>query len=64
MPPPESYWMRARVTSGLFGSIDVTGMCNFLESVERPDTLWISADDMGYGVGNRILARAKVNKSQ
>ncbi len=63
MPPPESYWMRTRVTSGLFGIVNVTGMCNFLESVERPDTLWISSDDMGYGLGKRILARAKVSNS-
>ncbi|MGH7450726.1 MAG: hypothetical protein ACRENG_05240 [bacterium] len=63
-PPRESYWMRARVVGDRFDATDVIGMCNFLESVERPDTMWNSADDLGYGLGKRILARTKVSESQ
>jgi hypothetical protein len=54
--------MRARVESDVFDPVEVIGMCNFLESVERPTTMWNSAVDLGYGLGTRLLARARVNK--
>ncbi|MFQ5628350.1 MAG: hypothetical protein ACE5I1_06290 [bacterium] len=58
------YWMRARITHDAFDSaIDVIGKCNFLESVERPETAWISTIDLGYGLGDRILARLSINSS-
>ncbi|GEM_PF-5123931 len=59
-PPPEAYWMRAQVMSARFDTIDIIGMCNFLESVEHPDATWNSAEDFGYGLGDRILASQKV----
>ena len=59
---PPVYWMRARVTSDLFGLGEVIGMCNFLESVEHPTMMWNSAVDMGYGLGSRLLARAKLKR--
>lgn len=59
---PPVYWMRARVEGDMFDPVEVVGMCNFLESVEHPTTMWNSAVDLGYGLGTRLLARARVNK--
>ena len=59
---PPVYWMRARVMSNMFDSVEVIGMCNFWESVERPTMMWNSAADLGYGFGTRLLAKIKVNK--
>ena len=61
-PPLQVYWMRARVMSELFDPVEVIGMCNFLESSERPTMMWNSAVDMEYGLGTRLLAKAKANK--
>ncbi|MCG3156448.1 MAG: hypothetical protein DKINENOH_03072 [bacterium] len=63
-PLPQPYWMRAQVTGNIFDSVDVIGMCNFLESAIRPDTLWIESDDMGYGFGERMLASTKVSRKR
>ncbi|MFQ5632034.1 MAG: hypothetical protein ACE5I1_24960, partial [bacterium] len=62
--PVQPYWMRARVTHDAFDSaINIIGKCNFLESVEKPDGVWISSVDLGYGLGDRILASEEVDHS-
>lgn len=63
-PPLSVYWMRAHVTSNTFDPVELIGMCNFSESVERPDRIWNSAVDLGYGFGTRLLAKIKTNKRQ
>lgn len=59
---PPVYWMRARITSERFDPIEVIGRCNFLESVEQPTMMWNSAVDLRYGLGTRLLAKARVNQ--
>lgn len=61
-PPLVVYWMRARVMSTIFDPVEIIGMCNFLESVERPTMMWNSAVDLQYGLGTRLLAKARANK--
>ena len=57
--PP--YWIRATVFhTAIKSRVDMIGLCNFLETVEQADTTWNSQADLGYGLGDRILAEIKL----
>ena len=56
--PP--FWMRAHIVNDSLNlSLNIIGLCLFKESVEQPDTTWISWVDMQYDVGDRVLASLK-----
>lgn len=60
--PP--YWMRVEIKNErLQQVVNVVGMCNFVESVEKPAATWDPAVDLGYGLCDRVLGSTnlKVN---
>ena len=60
-PSVPPYWIRARIVHDAFNSaIDVIGKCNFLEAVEKPETTWFSTVDLGYDLGDRVLASTQI----
>lgn len=60
--PP--FWMRVIVTCESFESaVNVIGKCNFLESVEEPDRVWVSSVDLDYDLCDRVLATFEIKNN-